>query len=128
MQIFRFAALVLSAVIVWTLPALAQTAAEADAAFVPADGDRAAMVIYRSGETRAAIESKDGRRPSECEAGQFWIRDQSSLVSCSDGAVYELKPLDRAADFPFVGAMKLEPAKAGPKPGTDDPGPMNPPK
>jgi len=60
-----------------------------------------------------------GARPPNCPEGRFYAVSANVLASCDDNSRFELVPAV-SAKYP-AGALLL---KRIPKPGTDDPGPM----
>lgn len=61
-----------------------------------------------------------GARPPDCPEGRFYAVSANVLASCDDNSRFELVPPAVSAKYP-AGALLL---KRIPKPGTDDPGPM----
>lgn len=102
--------------------ALAQSASD-KAVFVPSDGISPAKVVYfETGTATPVLRAKEGEPPDDCPEGSFWELNSFEIVSCDDGSVYGLTSYSGDPDLVDMKAMGLK--YIGPRPGTDDPGPM----
>ncbi|WP_192258385.1 hypothetical protein [Mesorhizobium caraganae] len=97
------------------------------AVFLPRTASEPAKVLYTDTNMVAAvISAMKGQPPADCPEGSFWTKDQSSLVSCKDGATFKLAPLvpsDRYYSlFSGRNALKLQKLTGGTE--TDENPPM----